>query len=86
MFKCGLCRKSSSPRETAVRVITEEREKTYPKRLEAHRAVGRDFRTGKRVRKDDPGGTGHEIVHEVLAHKECASTFLANRAAETLND
>lgn len=67
MFKCGICRKDSLPRETATRVVLQTRSRTYPFRKMAHRNGN-----------DDPGGRGSEIVREVLVHRDCAMSVKGN--------
>lgn len=68
MFICGICNLPSEPREKAKRVVTQTREVTFPHRYEAHKYTTRD---GREIVKDDPGGTGTQIVKEVLAHAAC---------------
>jgi|SRR5579871_3767697 len=69
-FKCGLCHQQVKPGTKAERVVTERREKQYPKRENAHQFVS--SKTGLKTTKDDPGGVGMEIVTEVLACPPCA--------------
>lgn len=52
-----------------MRVVVETRAVTYPRRT----AVNRLVKAGKEWKKpDDPGGTGREIVREVVACPRCA--------------
>jgi len=88
MFICGLCFIYTQPREKATRVVTETREKIYPFRKNANTFMKSEFLDGQRVRgkeekSDDPGGTGVEIVKEVLACQTCAKAREeANTAVE----
>ncbi len=77
MFICGLCFIYTAPREKATRVVTETREKIYPFRKDANVFMKSEFEDGRRVKgkeekSNDPGGTGFEIVKEVLACQTCA--------------
>lgn len=69
MYRCGFCGRTSKPGERASRVITEIREKIYPYR----KGVNTLKIEGKKEVRDDPGGRGTEIVHEVLAHPGCVT-------------
>jgi hypothetical protein len=55
MFRCDECKEISKPSEKPVRVVVETRNKIYPMRPQAY----------------DPGGTGTEIVREILVHSTC---------------
>jgi len=74
MFRCPLCGRVVPARVPAVRVVLETRAVTYPSRERANRPIPR-FIHGKwrRVRPDDPGGHGREIVRETLACAACAA-------------
>ena len=62
-----------APRTPSARVVTKTRPRTYPERKQANRPR-RMFVKGRwrMVRKDDPGGTGHETVAESLTCPDCA--------------
>lgn len=78
MFTCGICQEVSKPREKALHVVVETREKVYPVRRQANRFIDR---SGMEQVRDDPGGTGYEIVREVLAHELCAINLLVELQA-----
>lgn len=63
MFKCGICKQSSSAREKVRRVVVETRNAVYPRIHDAHYYKDRE---GTWRKKDDPGGVGTEIVREML--------------------
>jgi hypothetical protein len=71
MYRCGICGCGSIPGQRAERVVTEIREKVYPKREGVNRTA---YVNGVEQTRsaDDPGGKGWEIVKEVLAHPACA--------------
>lgn len=59
MHNCGICGKSSKPKETAVRVVTETRPKTYEQPVNhSRRRNPLSFR---------------EVVREVLACGKCGN-------------
>lgn len=81
MFKCQMCGACSKPGEKAQEVVTQIRERTYPKRTKAN--IGYKDKRGHRVRsksnsdrEDDQGGTGWEIsqVRKVIGCDECTGT------------
>lgn len=72
MFTCGICTKHSKPGEKALHVVVETREKVYPERKSVNHFIDRN---GIPQTRDDPGGTGREIVREVLAHELCAAVM-----------
>ena len=67
MFRCHFCGEVVPPRTKVQNVIIESREKNYPGRRNVSRPVGPRSRV-----KDDPGGSGREIVKEVKACPKCA--------------
>lgn len=78
MFKCELCGACSKPGQKSEEVVTNVREKNYPKREGAN--VGYKDRRGTKVRSrrdddwvDDLGGTGWEIgqVKKVIGCDDC---------------
>jgi hypothetical protein len=68
MFICEICKSIVAPSTPATRLVVETRNTTYPFRKDAH--IFR--RDGKLVKQDDPGGSGTEIVKEVIVCPECA--------------
>jgi hypothetical protein len=68
MFRCQLCSCAVPPRTPAQRLVLARRLQRYPRRQEA--SVFR--RDGKNHTRDDPGGTGSEIVGEVFVCPACA--------------
>jgi hypothetical protein len=71
VFRCQVCRKVVAPNTRPIRHVVETRERQYPLRLKANRFK----RDGRERRSDDPGGTGREIVREVLICGACAEAF-----------
>jgi rubredoxin len=69
MFRCHFCAACPPAKTKAIRITVEARARTYPARPEAHPYR----REGKLKYQDDPGGTGFEIVREVLACPACAT-------------
>ena len=69
-FKCQICNQVGSPHEKPVRVVSETRQVEYPAR-KVRRKRGPEDKFGERF-DIDPGGTGTEIVREVVCHAGCA--------------
>lgn len=67
MFRCGKCNQLSQPGEPAVRVVTENRDRTYPYREYAMKKG----RGANRKWIADPGGVGFEVAKEELRHDRC---------------
>jgi hypothetical protein len=68
MFRCPLCSCVVPPRTRVRRLVLDRRTRQYPVRPKANLVV----RKGKEHHTDDPGGTGHETVREVLVCPDCA--------------
>ena len=68
MYRCELCKEIVPPRTPSYRVVAETREVRYPFREKANSVVVK----GKIETRNDPGGTGREIVREFLACPRCA--------------
>ena len=73
VFKCQLCQTIVPPRIKATRIVVETRVKQYAYRAKANR-LRFTSPSGHRATwfVDDPGGTGEEIVREVVACPACA--------------
>lgn len=69
MYRCEFCREVVPPNIPSHRVAVETREVRYPRRERVNRPKPGD---GKREKRDDPGGTGREIVREAIACARCA--------------
>jgi len=68
MYRCEICRNLISPNVPSHNVVVETRPVQYPQRRDANR-----FTKNRKVEKrDDPGGSGVEIVREVIACPACA--------------
>ena len=75
MFRCQLCGHVVPARTRSNKVVLVSRPKTYAVRgSDRH---DRRFRRGAPPpkREYDKGGTGHEIVHEVMACDSCAKSY-----------
>lgn len=71
MIRCAGCNGLTKPGEKPVRLVTETRSKTYPRREQAMRR-GRGL-TLRWI--PDPGGVGTEIVKEEFFHEVCSYDF-----------
>ena len=60
-FRCGFCSKTQPARTSPVLVVTEYRHHNHPERK--NKETNKVF---------DPGGSGRQIVKEVLACEKCA--------------
>lgn len=72
MYRCQSCSCVAPPRTPARRIVVETRPKTYPSRAAVNRVV-RKPPDGKRKVEymHDPGGTGNEIVREIVVCPHC---------------
>lgn len=71
MYYCNKCNKLSKPRESANRVVTKIRAKTY---------YGEDRETGRQV----VVGEGYETVQEAIMCKECAAPYYEQANKESV--
>ena len=80
MFRCHYCKKVVPPATSAVHIVIETREVQYPSR------GGRSLDTGKKTsgsgKFQDRGGSGVEIVREVLACPSCARAVEKEQASQ----
>lgn len=88
MFRCHLCGHLSQPGEPATHLVLATRTHHHPYRP---RAMKRRSRTpwgtrGELIYRDDPGGIGSQIVHEVLTHAHCAALHALKQAHPHLRD
>jgi hypothetical protein len=80
VFRCQLCREVVLRNTRPIRRVVETRERQYPFRLKANRFKRKprpDEPKGKKGRvkyRDDPGGSGREIVRELALCPDCAAT------------
>jgi hypothetical protein len=82
VFRCQLCREVVPRNTRPIRRVVETRERQYPYRLKANRLKRppRLDESGNKSRvryRDDPGGSGREIVREVALCPTCAATASA---------
>jgi hypothetical protein len=74
VFRCELCSAVSPAGAPARRVAVRTRPRTYPYRARANRIVRADANGKVKVHWiDDPGGTGREVVREVITCAACAA-------------
>ena len=71
MYKCQQCNQVVPAKTKANRITVETRYKQYPFRAK----VMRQIEAGKVKMADDPGGTGYEIVRELVVCPDCAAKF-----------
>lgn len=85
MFRCQSCETVVPAGTRAQRVVVQTRQKTYEPRGDRPGSDrGSRFR-GRRVKKKrvfDQGGTGTEIVRELLVCPTCAERYEAEQKAE----
>jgi hypothetical protein len=68
MYRCDLCKQLIPPNTPSLRIPAEFRPVQYPFRADANRF----YRKRKLETTDDPGGTGSEIVRELVVCPSCA--------------
>ena len=71
MFRCHHCGTVTPPRVSAETVVVETRPRVYPFRRKAHRELIWREILRKWEQRDDPGGTGWEIVREIRVCPPC---------------
>lgn len=74
MFKCDVCKQDTKPGESMQHLVAAVRRKTYPYRPNAHRYKRFDGHKHHKLVRDDPGGTGTEIVRELRVCDDCKLT------------
>lgn len=75
MYRCEICHEVVPAKTKAQRVVVETRPRVYPFRKEANRRV---WKKSKWEKTDNEGGTGFEIVREVIACPSCAERLRQN--------
>jgi hypothetical protein len=74
VYTCTFCGELSAAHAVAHSVVVERRLVSHPPRKHAQRPTGASKRGDKRDHyKDDPGGTGWQIVRAVVACARCAA-------------
>lgn len=68
MYICQKCLSNIPANQPSFNFTTHKRQKHYPKRLQANVFIDQN---GKQQKRDDPGGTGYEIVKEIKVCKAC---------------
>ncbi len=68
MYKCEICKRIIGPHVPATHLVIETCKVTFPFRKNAHTIKVE----GKAKKVDDPGGTGEQIVKEILACPDCS--------------
>lgn len=71
MFRCHHCGTVTPPRVSAETIVVKTRPRVYPHRPYAQRELFRPEGLQRLVRRDDPGGTGWEIVREIRVCPPC---------------
>jgi hypothetical protein len=66
MFRCGRCDRVAAPSTPAIEVVLETRPRTYPARRYRLR--------GESKEREDPGGTGWEIVRVARVCPACVGS------------
>lgn len=71
MYRCELCNAIVKPKISAITYIAKKRRKTYPYRKYANQRIVQIGSKKKRIRTDDRGGVGWEIVDELKICPTC---------------
>lgn len=70
MYICEICNKVAPPHTKEIRIPVETRTRKYPNRS---KEVSRG--RGKTKTVNVPGGTGYEIVREIVCCPDCAAKY-----------
>jgi hypothetical protein len=73
VFRCHACGRVVSANTSPIRRVVETRERQYPPRPKANRFK----KDGRERQSDDPGGSGRELVREILLCSSCAAKLVA---------
>jgi hypothetical protein len=79
LFRCQLCREVVPPNTRPIRRVVETRDRQYPFRPKANRFKRKprpddpERKKGRIRYRDDPGGSGREIVREALLCPACGA-------------
>jgi hypothetical protein len=73
MYRCEKCNEVAPAGARAVRVVAEQREASFPRRSQVFtvRVLKPNGRL-KKLKQDDPGGRGLQIVRELKVCPPCA--------------
>jgi len=71
MYRCELCNAIVKPKTSAIIYIAKKRHKTYPYRKYANQGMIQLGGKKKKIRTDDYGGVGWEIVEELKICPKC---------------
>ena len=83
MFRCQHCGTVTPPRVSAETIVVEIRPRVYPFREKVAEVICLRHRRPKLETRDDPGGTGHEIVHEITVCPPCKRAIQPDPAVAT---
>ena len=83
MFQCQHCGTVTPPRVSAETLVVETRARVYPFREKVAEIICLRHRTPKLETRDDPGGTGREIVREIRVCLPCKRTLQPSQTVPT---
>ena len=71
MYRCDLCNAIVKPKISAIIHIVKKRRKAYPYRKYANQGMIHQGGKKKKIKTDDCGGVGWEIVDELKICPKC---------------
>ena len=83
MFQCHHCGTVTPPRVSAETIVIETRPRVYPFREDAQEVVVWRHGARKIETRDDPGGTGWEIVREIRVCPPCKTSLQPDPVVST---
>lgn len=84
MFRCQHCGTVTPPRVSAETVVVETRPRVYPFRKEVAEIICLRHPRPKLETRDDPGGTGWEIVRAIRVCPPCKRALCPDPTVSTL--
>ena len=83
MFRCQHCGTVTPPRVSAETIVVKTRPRVYPYREKVAEIICLRHHRPKPETRDDPGGTGREIVREIRVCPPCKQSLQIGQTVPT---
>ena len=81
MYRCEQCGDVVGAGQAAIKMVVETRQREYPPRANPGGGAGKNQGRSRR-RRGDSGGSGREIVRELLLCVECSEAWSGQEKSE----